>query len=290
MTKGRAAMWTKLRACAAVLWAFGLTAACGQTHTTESGETHFVTCDGDADCTNVNGAHRCDGGLCRGPANDSADGGNAPTCQGCGESECAAPGSCTLSAACRLVDCGNAIFDDNACVRPACQLDADCPDDERCLSQYWGKHYNCVQNGNACECEAGHGLFPINVCSPVTLAGSRGAWQNIVVTESAIGDPTKRIITPDGAVTLEKSPQEGGGTSTAQLSVADLEELTREIDGSALRLGLADPSECPVTKELDVIVDLNLDTGTLSKNVAGCVSEGHTDTRFSPLIELVRRY
>src|SRR4051812_29808624 len=49
-----------------------------------------------------------------------------PACaSGCGDSECGTPGNCTLAAACKVVDCGTAIFDDNACVRPSCQADDD---------------------------------------------------------------------------------------------------------------------------------------------------------------------
>jgi len=294
MTKGPAAMWAKLGTCAAALAALGFLAGCGKMNTTESGETHFVTCNTDADCNAVTGAHSCKAGLCRGPANETASNSSAtPACDGgCGDSECGTPGSCTLAAACQVVDCGSAVFDENACVRPSCQADRDCPADERCASIWLGRQYQCVQNGSSCDCTAGHGLFPLTICSPIAMAGARGQWQSLQISESVIGDTTDHSFATDGSVTVTLGPTAPGGASTtmAQLSTDDLDELQRLINGTALRLDLADPADCPLTKEYDAIVQLQLDGTLLEKNVAGCLSDTDGVASFQALMDLVRRY
>jgi hypothetical protein len=296
MKTGAAAMWANLKACGALLLALGLAAGCGKTGTSESGETHFVSCNTNADCTGVTDAHTCSGGFCRGPANDGDSADKMPACDaGCGDSECATPGTCTLAAACKVVDCGTALVDDNACVRPSCENDDGCPDDERCAAFWFSKHYQCVQNGASCECTAGLGLFPVNACSPVALAGMRGEWQKLVVTEEVLGDSTVRTFFPDGSVTIEQHSLETGQIvpSTAQLSTEDLDELTRQINGPTLRLELAKPDTCPINKGRDDIMDLYLADGTgngsatnlpsLSKNVTGC-------DPFRTLLDLVNKY
>jgi len=286
-TKGRAAMWANSKRCLAAVAALWLAAACGKTNTTESGETHFVICDTDADCTGVSGAHTCQGGLCRAP-NGSSTPPATPACDGgCGDSECAAPGTCTLAAACKVVDCGSAVVDDNACVRPSCQSDADCPDDERCASIFLGRQYQCAQSGASCDCQAGLGLFPLTICSPVEQAGARGQWQSLVIDESVIGDMTEHAFATDGSVTVKLGAQTAGGpsTTTKQLSTDDLDQLLMLINGTTLRHDLADPQDCPLTKEYDAVVDLQLDGTLLAKNIAGC-----DVASFKALMDLVRRY
>jgi hypothetical protein len=311
MKTGRAAMWANWRTLAVTLMALGVTAGCGKTNTTESGETHFVSCNSDADCSGVTDAHTCDGGLCRGPANDgSTPSSKPPACDGgCGDSECATPGTCTLAAACKVVDCGTAVFDDNACVRPGCENDDGCPDDERCAAVWWSKHYQCEQKGANCECQAGLGLFPLNICSPIALAGARGEWQKLVVTDEVNGDSTVRTFMPDGSVTIEQHSPGTGATvpSTAQLSAEDLDALTRQINGPVLRLKLAEPEACPTNINpcpspgcRDYVVDLYLGdtkgsggttaTPTLSKNVTGCLNPPAEVVEFGDLIDLVGRY
>jgi hypothetical protein len=294
-TKRRAAMWVSFKTCTAALVALWLVAGCGKAMTTESGETHFVSCDTDADCAGVSGAHTCKVGLCRGPANESSSSTTStPACDGgCGDSECGTPGSCSLAAACKVVDCGTATFDDNACVRPSCQSDADCGADERCASIWLGRHYECKQSGNSCDCTAGLGLFPLNICSPVEMAGARGDWQSLLIGESVIGDTTEHTFATDGSVTVKLGEFTQGGPSTTQvqLSVDDLDQLQRLINGPDLRRDLADPKDCPLTKEYDAVVQLQLDGTLLEKNVAGCLSDGADGVAsFVALMDLVRRY
>lgn len=274
-----------------LLFALGVAGGCGKTADTGSGETHFVVCSDDTDCADVADAHTCSGGYCRGPESTGGSGSGAsdtPACSnGCGDSECGIQGSCSLRAACERVSCDSDLFDASACLRPACQSDADCPDDERCVSDMWSKHYECAQHGDSCDCTNGLGLFPVTVCSPVGLAGARGVWQSISVNEIVIGDPTRRTVTPDGHVTVEHPSADPPSTS-AELSSGDLDELTRLIDGAGLRRELADPSECAITKSIDILVDLQLDTTTLSKNVAGCRDAAHP--AIQQLVQLMERY
>lgn len=302
-------MWVSLRTCIATLLALGSTAACGKTGTTESGETHFVTCNTQADCSGVSGAHDCVGGVCR----EAADGDDTsttvtPACAGgCGVSECGTPGTCSLSAACSVVGCGSVVFDENACLRPSCSDDDGCPNDERCAAVWLSRHYACQQNGASCDCEAGLGLFPVNVCSPAALAGVRGRWERLVVTEQVGGDIAMRTFLPDGRVGIDQHSLETAPAmpATAQLSPEDLEQLTRDINGTDLRLELAEPEACPTTTApcpspgcSDYIVDLYLVDGNgngaespnLSKNVTGCLSSPAEVPAFVSLIELASRY
>jgi hypothetical protein len=300
MTKRTAAMWAmrvRSASLAATLVALGVLAACGKTGTTESGETHFITCAADTDCKGVSGARGCDGGYCRNENGDKIASSNqslaTPACGACDADSCAAPGTCSLASACKTVDCGSALVDDQACIRPSCTADTDCPDDERCTFDWWSKKYNCVQQGSSCKCDAGHGLFPMNVCSPTSLVGPRGAWQKLVITETVIGMATERTFTPDGGVTVHGPDDQGNvTTSTKQLSTEDLDQLTQYLNGSQLRPALAVDPQCPITKELDVVVQLVLDTTTLEQNVAGCLNENAPAQFgiFQSVVELSRKY
>jgi hypothetical protein len=275
MKTGGAAMWVSLRTCLATLLALGSTAACGKTGTTANGDDTSTTV--------------------------------TPACAGgCGVSECGTPGTCSLSAACSVVDCSSVVFDENACVRTNCSDDDDCPDDERCAAAWLSRHHECQQNGASCDCEAGLGLFPVNVCSPVALAGVRGRWERLVVTE-AQGSVTTRTFLPDGHVGIDVPPLETAPamSSMAQLSPEDLEQLTREIDGTDLRLKLAEPEACPTTTVpcpspgcKSYIVDLYLvdssgngaESPDLSKDVTRCLSSPAAVPAFVSLIELASRY
>lgn len=301
MTKGRAAMWAKARTLGAALFALGLAAACGKTNDTESGETHFVKCDTDADCADVTGSHTCSGGLCRNPSNGSsgaANGSDQAACDGsCGNSECATPGNCTLAAACQLVDCGGVQVDDNACVRPSCESDDDCANDERCTSLYSGKQYQCEQKGAVCDCTAGLGLFPLHLCSPVTKAGERGSWDQLVVSDTVIGMETRHVFTPDGHVEATfPAGEEPSPLPPTTLSASDADALEHLVNGPQLRLALANPSECPLTKSRDVIVQLYLhgsgspSVTPIEKNVAGCLGGTSEVPAFSQLLDLTNQY
>jgi hypothetical protein len=189
------------------------------------------------------------------------------------------------------VGCGSALVDEQACTRPSCNADTDCPDDERCTFGWGGRRANCVQQGSTCTCVNGHGIIPMNVCSPTSLVGARGSWQKLVVTESVIGMATERTFTPDGSVTIQGPDDQGNvTTSTKQLSAQDLEQLTQYLNGSALRPALATDPQCPITKELDVVVRLVLDTTTLEQNVAGCLNGPDAVGIFQNVVELSRRY
>jgi hypothetical protein len=293
-------MWAELRTSLAVLSALGLALACGKAETTESGETHFVTCSADSDCQGLSDVPTCTGGYCRDAqgnrlpdtTNSSTgnDAGPAACASGCGNSECATPGTCTVESACKLIDCDTAMVDAEACVRPTCASDADCPETERCLYEYWARKYTCEQQGSSCACQSGLGLFPMHVCSPTQLSGARGTWQELSIDEIVIGQSTKRTFSPDGSVTIVGPDAMGQVTTTTkQLSETDLEELNLMIDGSQLRLGLATQPDCEIPKSLDLIVSLSLDTTTLEQNVAGCRSNSKVPI-FGNLYDFSQRY
>ena len=77
---------------------------------------------------------------------------------------------------------------------------------------------------------------------------------------------------------------------TLQLSADDVDQLQRLINGANLRRDLADPKECPLTKEYDAVVQLQLDGTLLEKNVAGCLGDPDAVSSFQQLMDLVRRY
>lgn len=304
-TQGRAAMWVKLRTCSAALLALGLAAACGKSESTVSGETHFVTCDADADCSGLSDVPKCGGGYCRdaqgnklpapgSSSNDNSSGnddGPSACASGCGASECAVPGRCTLAAACDLVDCNTSLIDADACVRPPCESDADCPDDERCLSEMMSRKYQCMQNGDSCDCTSGLGLFPLHVCSPTALVGASGTWKQLYMKETVIGEPTEHTVLPDGSLTVVGTDAMGNPfTHELQLSATDLEDLVGYIDGPNLRLELAKPHDCEVTKATDLDISLELDTETLEQGVAGCTLGDNPVPAFRNVYDLLNRY
>jgi hypothetical protein len=124
------------------------------------------------------------------------------------------------------------------------------------------------------------------------MAGARGQWQGLQIGESVIGDTTDHTFAPDGSATVKRGPAAPGGASTtmAALSAEDLDQLQMLINGTALRRDLADPTDCPLTKEYDAVVQLQLDGTLLQKNVAGCLSDTDGVASFQALMDLVRKY
>src|SRR3954462_7321321 len=103
-----------------------------------------VECTSDLDCGKLGGQFACQSGLCRAALSDPPP---RNACQeGCGNSECAAPGSCSLASACEVVGCGSAIVDDNACVRQTCENDDTCPLATRCTPVLFSRHYQCAES------------------------------------------------------------------------------------------------------------------------------------------------
>jgi hypothetical protein len=351
MKMGRAAMWVSLRNCGLTSLLLLLAAACGQTGTTESGETHFLLtcssetcaegfeclcgacsrrchddaacsdlgasvtcvehdtnqcktvtkacdagCGRDADCQSLGAQYACAAGFCRvDPTNPEPEPQADVACtSGCGDSECGTPGACSLETACSLVDCGGVTFDEDACVRPSCESDGACADDQRCTSVLLSRHYDCTESADACSCTAGLGLFPLQICSPVTLAGPRGTWTSIEVESFDRFIETRWTIHPDGGLDKvvmnieNQTPTQPA--STAQVSVDDLDELNRMIDGAQLRSALVDPTPCAVVNDGGVSVRLTLDSRTLEKVVTGCLNSDPQTQPFPELFDLVNRY
>jgi hypothetical protein len=340
MTNKRAATWVELRAWVLALAALGTAAACAQTHTTESGETHFLltcgdescaqgfeclcgacsracdddtacsdlgttvscvehdanqcrtvtkscdaSCDADAACHSLGKGYTCRAGLCRAGAALPEP---AACAGGCGDAECAAPGACSLATACSVVDCGGVLVDDNACFRPACESDGDCPSDERCASLWLSHHTACGESNGACECTAGLGLFPVHLCSPVRLAGPRGAWVSLKLRRADRVTTTEYTIYPDGRVERTSIMGAAAPTTTAsQLDENDRDELERSVNGPTLRSALASDSDCGMVGDLSAQVTLELDTTTLEKSVAGCLNAA---SPYDELFTLAERY
>jgi hypothetical protein len=187
-----------------------------------------------------------------------------------------------------LVDCGGVNVDEDACVRPACESDESCPNEERCTAVYLGRHYDCSESNGSCSCTAGLGLYPLRVCSPVALVGVRGGWSSLELEQGGIEHDLK-IFYPDGHVEITHDDRFTGETSTrsAQLSTEDRDELERIVDGPELRPALADPAGCASDIVDDgASVKLNLDNLALEKVITGCRS----DPPYLGLLELADRY
>jgi hypothetical protein len=295
MTKGRAVTWvsTKLGGVGLGL-ALGLATACGQIGERESGETHFVRCQTDDDCASLRGDYSCRAGLCQSAAEQTNPEPRVAPCEsGCPGASCAIQGACGLDTTCALVGCNTASIDADGCYRPSCEQDDDCDADSRCTADYRMTRIDCVDDGpkTACGCTNGLGLNPIKVCSPSSLAGPRGSWIGLVVTENVIGSITRWTVTPAGAITTEhEPPNDAPPDATVQLDGSDLDELNRLIDGPALRHALQDPNECPLTKSKDDVVELMLDTTKLEKNVAGCLGGSAEVGAFVSLRDLLGKY
>jgi len=155
----------------------------------------------------------------------------------------------------------------------------------------FSRHYQCAESENSCNCTAGLGLIPLEVCSPVTLVGPRGVWQSFTLTSGGGAGSTAWTVTPDGSVervdtkyTVE-SPLGTTTTSHGQLSAEDLMALNAELDGPVVRLMLADPTSCPQVFDASKLFKLVLDTTTLEKEVVGCPG-----VLLQPLAALVQKY
>ena len=325
MTKGPAAMWVKARLVGAALFALGLAAACGKTNTTESGETHFVMCDTDADCAGVRGAHTCSGGLCRTSDSTAAAGapgsdtneqnneGGGPAqkllCQSCGpklnefdREHCAVspPAAehtgCSFEATCSYIGCGGSYIDEDGCFRAACTTDDDCLESERCADLFVDDT-SCNELNGECMCGSFATVQHRLTCSPIAVAGPRGKAQGLTITENVIGDITAYEMNLDGAITIQHGVGTDATIDVAQLADSELAEILAMLESSVsfrltpnLRIALADPEPCVVTKSRDVDIKLDLGETQVEKNVAGCLG---LDTRwggtFQRLLDLVEQ-
>jgi len=62
------------------------------------------------------------------------------------------PAVCSAADYCKHVDCGGPQFDENGCVRQACERDADCADDEACTHVDSIDQQFCYTGPTGCEC------------------------------------------------------------------------------------------------------------------------------------------
>jgi hypothetical protein len=154
------------------------------------------------------------------------------------------------------------------------------------------RHYECSETDNSCDCTAGKGLFPLNLCSPIEAVGPRGTWQSLTLTSGPLGGTTVQVFLPDGSVTTTKKETLDGtdGTSTSQLTADDLGELNALIDGPAVRAALSDPVPCPLAFDGGPYIELALDTVVLAKDISMCLMTTHRVDQAAPLMTLTQKY
>jgi hypothetical protein len=207
---------------------------------------------------------------------------------GCEDSECATPGTCSLASACALADCGGLSVDESACIRPRCDGDDDCPVDQRCTALTIARRSACSESAGACRCTLGLDLLPLRLCTPVELAGPRGRFSRIVVQKQNLGADSLWTIYPDAHIERVGPGEE---RATAQLSNVDRDLITDMVEGTALRTALVDPIPCADNVvDLYVMVGLVLDDRSFEKDVTGCVVDKQRTTAFPMLFELANRY
>jgi hypothetical protein len=211
---------------------------------------------------------------------------------GCGTSVCGAPGSCSLGAACDLLGCGSASIDHDACRRAECVSDLDCAAGERCTAVYWLSRGDCAITEEGCTCMEGLSVSPLNVCSPSTLVGPSGEWSSLTLTETQFTLVTERTFRPDGTVEINQSDSfdDSSSMTTAMLDETDLTDLIFIVNGADLRPVLSDTVLCGTTEDYELLISLELDTGTLERDLAGCLYPPNSPAIVEQLRDLARRY
>jgi hypothetical protein len=237
-------------------------------------------CEDDRDCGTVSGRHTCIAGVCRaeprpptnGSGSDTEGSGGEPVALacagGCGDGACAFDGTdCELTVACGAVACGGVNVDANACFRPACASDDDCLPEERCTPMAISAGV-CGPGADPCTCPATpQGLA---TCSPIELAGPRGAWRSVTLTHRSELGESWLVYYPDGSARAHNFGEIRRAPVLSGNDAAPL-RLNVLIDGR-LRAVLSDPEGCP-SPDREVELSLQLETITLTRIVTACNGE-----------------
>jgi hypothetical protein len=192
-----------------------------------------------------------------------------------------------------MLGCSGAVFDHDACRRLQCETDLDCAAGERCTAIEWLTRGDCSLTQEGCECSADPALIPLDVCSPNTIVGPSGTWSSLTLTETQFTAVTERIFRPDGSVEINQrdSFDDSSSMTTATLSDLDLVDLIFIVNGAELRPVLVDTMPCGTTEDYELLISLELDTGTLERDdLAGCLFPGLSPPIVERLRELARRY
>ncbi len=243
----------------------------------------------------------------------TTSGGNGETsgtpvmCEQCGDRPCFLWGTCSKEAACETRHCGGLAVDENGCQRPDCDDDSSCADDARCVSgpievidQGNNAPTRCSMLQGECVCYFYTVNAYVKACAPTATFGQRGNWTALRVREWDYqpGDNlTEWLFSSDGSVQVSIYVDNGGNAPPVlvsqetrlpahQLGAGD--EIDGLASGAALRLELADATPCAAVADYDLDVVLEMDTGKLQKQVAGCAMEQREP--FSLLSILMARY
>ena len=201
------------------------------------------------------------------------------------------PSLCSLEATCDELGCGGFQFDEAGCSREACSADTDCASDERCASGSLSAASCAPLADGSCECASLLIEMFGRFCHPVSTAGRRGAWQQVVITNTSEmcappGCASTWTLTPDGTIT---KTEDGSSIPSASVDDWDLTLMVDYIDGLELRPWLESGGDCTPVEDWDVILTLELDGATLTAPITGCLGQSEYPAAVA-LYEAITRY
>jgi hypothetical protein len=214
-------------------------------------------------------------------------------CEAPPESTCSAGDTCSVLASSWGVTCGGTAYgyDEQGCLRPSCETDADCGGGRGCFTVDCVTRPWCAYEvGSECVCGQDLSCTSRSYCVDETVAGS---WISLEFSRSVGPCPPGEVcewtwtVQPNGDVATVAQGEPG----QAQLTPGDLELVNGLSNGEQLRTGMADGFVCnePPT-DLYVSLRLELGAGSLEQDVTGCIVSGPENWPVNLLWDTVSAY
>ncbi len=183
------------------------------------------------------------------------------------------PSLCSMESTCERLGCGGFEFDEAGCGRKACETDANCSAEERCTAGEFAPRSCMPSSDGTCTCSGLDMILYGSLCNPVSVAGPRGAWQRVTISESgSVCEPPgcahTWTLTPDGAIA---KTEDDTALPAAQTDEISLQEMELIIDGLELRPWLESGGDCSVVMDWGATLTVELEGTTLRADVSGCV-------------------
>src|SRR5262249_52826786 len=156
--------------------------------------------------------------------------------------------------------------------------DGDCAAEERCTSVRCTNTTTCAYDSKGdCMCGGPTICGTNSFCNPTSKVGQAGNWVTLTVNRGSGPCPpgevcsSFRTVAADGTFTGRDSATPVSGS----LDDLDLMELKHLVNGPDFRNALKDgiPCDQPPT-DIGIDMKLELSTGTLEREVTGCVLTG----------------
>jgi len=151
----------------------------------------------------------------------------------------------------------------------------------------------CAYAGDAlCDCTGPLSCVSGRPCVPVALAGPRGQWFSLQVEERGracdAGVDCQRVWTFE-AEEVVRDFDRARDLPQAQWVLSFV--LDPIIEGPEFRLAMADGIECPEPPPgFAASVTLELSTGSLTRDVTGCVTGSRVNNVFSRIFDSLRAH